>query len=170
MLEKDLSIEKFKTKYVPENYIYIENINTIPFKTTNVLLGLLEYINPDWFNEPIKYTPLIVELSSSDLDHIDPNKSYLGSNEFVKWHYALDIAGSFISVSLQIEIIHIKFNVLYYRLSLIRIRFNPSCLSRLKSQYFCIKYLCILCLIQLLYYQMNFVSLIIRLYSKCHTT
>ena len=90
ILKEEPSLKYKKGFDVPENYIFIEKINTIPFKVNKDLLDLFRYISPDMFNSPIKYISQVIQWSLEECLNVGKNKIFnLGS--FWKWHYELDI-------------------------------------------------------------------------------
>ena len=90
MLRLNPSIRHKRGLYVPENYIFIERINMIPFKETNKLLDLFQIISPDMFKAPVKYASQIVQCSLDECMQVAPGRTYQ-PGEFWKCHYALDI-------------------------------------------------------------------------------
>lgn len=76
MLRLNPSIRHKRGLYVPDNYIFIERINTIPFKETNKLLGLFQIISPDMFKAPVKYAPQVVQCSLDECMQVAPGRTY----------------------------------------------------------------------------------------------
>ena len=89
LLRENPSLKHKRGFYVPDNYIFIEKINTIPFKITEKLLNLFRYISPDMFNSPIKYASQVIQWSLEECLNVGKNK-VLNPGSFWKWHYALD--------------------------------------------------------------------------------
>ena len=90
LLGNNSSLKHKRKLYVPENYIFIEKINTIPFRINEILLNLFQLISPDTFESPVKYISQIIEWNLEECLNVGPNKDY-GKYAYWRWHYALDI-------------------------------------------------------------------------------
>ena len=104
LLNKNPNIAHKRGLYVPENYNFIEKINTLPFKSRAKLLDLFQFISPDLFNSPVKYASQIIDWNLEESLIVGSINTWK-SDSYWRWHYILDIMHIFASSKQLIKLL-----------------------------------------------------------------